>query len=108
MTHWQENKVSKIDKFLYGLKQAPNKWHEKFDNLIILNGYKVNQGEKFMYYNSENDTCTIIYLYVDCLLIFGSNLHAVNDVKSLLCKEFDMKYLIEANVILGIKLTRFE
>ncbi|PNX55775.1 hypothetical protein L195_g049405, partial [Trifolium pratense] len=44
----------------------------------------------------------------DDLLIFGSNLSAVNSVKSLLCKNFDMKDLGEASVILGIKITRSE
>ena len=41
-----------------------------------------------------------------CLLIFGSNIHVVNDVKSLLCNNFDMKDLGKASVILGIKITR--
>jgi len=31
----------KLDKSLYGLKQAPKQWHEKFDNLMILNEFKV-------------------------------------------------------------------
>ncbi|XP_050896655.1 uncharacterized mitochondrial protein AtMg00810-like [Lathyrus oleraceus] len=44
----------------------------------------------------------------DDLLIFGSNTHIINDVKSLLRNNFDMKDLGEARVILGIKITRFE
>ncbi|CAJ2651717.1 uncharacterized mitochondrial protein AtMg00810-like [Trifolium pratense] len=42
------------------------------------------------------------------MLIFGSNLSAVNNVKSLLGNNFDMKDLGEASVILGIKITRSE
>ena len=98
----------KLDKSLYGLKQAPKHWHEKFDNLIISNGFKVNESDKCIYYKSENNICTIICLYVDDLLIFGSNIHVVNNVKSLLCANFDMKDLGEAKVILGIKITRSE
>ncbi|CAL2270360.1 unnamed protein product [Prunus armeniaca] len=56
----------------------------------------------------ENNVCIVICLYVDDLLIFGSNIHAVNSVKSLLCANFDMKDLDDANVILGIKITRPE
>jgi len=48
----------------------------------------------------------IICLYVDNLLIFGSNIPAINFVISLLSKNFDMKDLREADVILGIKITR--
>jgi hypothetical protein len=106
--HGQEHKVCKLDKSLYGLKQAPKQWHEKFDNLMIVNGYKVNESDKCIYYKIEKGICTIICLYVDDLLIFGSNLSAVNAVKSLLGNNFDMKDLGEANVILGIKITRSE
>ncbi|RZB91995.1 Retrovirus-related Pol polyprotein from transposon TNT 1-94, partial [Glycine soja] len=104
--HGQEDKVYKLDKSLYGLKQAPKQWHEKFDNLIVSNGFKVNESDKCIYYKSVNNICTIICVYVDDLLIFGSNIHVVNNVKSLLCNNFDMKDLGEASVILGIKITR--
>lgn len=64
------------------------------------------ESDKCIYSKYENNTCTIICLYVDDLLIFGSNLNAITDVKSLLCHNFDMKDLGEADVILGIKITR--
>ena len=54
---------------------------------------------------TEDRLCTIICLYVDDMLIFESNLHVINDVKSILSENFDMKDLGEANVILGIKIT---
>ena len=44
--HGQENKVCKLNKSLYGLKQAHKERHEKFDNLMISNGYKVNESDK--------------------------------------------------------------
>lgn len=47
-----------------------------------------------------------MYLYVDDLLIFALDMDLVNDVKSFLCSKFDVKDLGEANVILGIKLTK--
>ena len=32
------------------------------------------------------------------MLIFGSNLHVINDVKSILCASFDMKDLGKSNI----------
>ena len=40
------------------------------------------------------------------MLIFGSNLQVINDIKSMLGANFDMKELGEANVILGIKIIK--
>ena len=71
-------------------------------------GFKVNKSDKCIYYKFENGLCTIVCLYVDDKLIFGSNLNVINDVKSMLCADFDMKDLGEANVILGIKITQSE
>jgi hypothetical protein len=45
-------------------------------------------------------------LYVDDILIFGTNIDVVNEVKSFLSKSFDMKDLGEADVILNIKLIK--
>ena len=50
--------------------------------------------------------CVVVCLYVDDLLIFASDLDLVRDVKNFLSSKFDMKDLGEANVILGIKLTK--
>lgn len=43
MDHGQESMLCKLDKFLYGLKESHKQWHERFDNLIISNGFKVNE-----------------------------------------------------------------
>ena len=48
----------------------------------------------------------IICLYVDDLLIFGSNMNVIDEAKNVLISHFDMKDLGEANFILGIKITR--
>ena len=48
----------------------------------------------------------IICLYVDDLLIFGSNMNVINEAKNVLKSHFDMKDLGETNFILGIKVTR--
>ena len=40
------------------------------------------------------------------MLIYGTNLQVVIETKSFLISKFDMKYLREAKVILGIKISR--
>ena len=48
----------------------------------------------------------ILCLYVDDILIFGTSLNVIKEVKDLLSNNFEMKDLGEADVILNIKLLR--
>ena len=42
----QEKKFCQLVKSLYGLKQAPMQWHEKFDSVMMTNGFKINECDK--------------------------------------------------------------
>jgi hypothetical protein len=50
----------------------------------------------------------ILCLYVDDILIFGISLDVINEVKTFLFQNFDMKDMGEADVILNIKLIKGE
>ncbi|KAL6348694.1 hypothetical protein AAG906_019428 [Vitis piasezkii] len=102
----KEKKVCKLVKSLYGLKQAPKQWHNKFDHVLVTNGYSINDAYKCIYSKYEDNTCVVICLYVDDMLIFGTSLEVVCETKKFLGPKFDMKDLGEAEVILGIKITR--
>jgi hypothetical protein len=102
----QERKVCKLVKSLYGLKQAPKQWHEKFDKVMLSNAYVINGANKCIYSKFNNSEVVIICLYVDDLLIFGTNLDIVHDTKRFLGSNFDLKDMGEANVILSIKILR--
>lgn len=102
-----ENKVCKLMKSLYGLKQAPKQWHQKFDEVVLSSGFVINQADKCLY--SKFDTHgkgVIICLYVDDMLIFGTDQDQVDETKAFLSSKFDMKDMGEADVILGIKIKR--
>ena len=102
----QEHKVCKLVKSLYGLKQAPKQWHEKFDKEVLEYGFRINESEKCLYYKENIGGCVILCLYVDDILIFGTDLEIVKEVKSYLSKKFDMKDLGEAKVILGMEIEK--
>ncbi|GJU80744.1 zinc finger, CCHC-type containing protein [Tanacetum coccineum] len=93
-----ENKVCKLIKSLYGLKQTPKQWHKKFDEVVLSNGYLLNQAYKCIY--SKFDKGVIICLYVDNMLIFGTDQVQVDLTKEFLLSRFSMKDMREADVIL--------
>ncbi|GKA72295.1 zinc finger, CCHC-type containing protein [Tanacetum coccineum] len=67
-----ENKVCKLIKYLYGLKQAPKQWNQKFDEVVLSNGYLLNQADRCVYSKfDESSKGVIICLYVDDMLIFA-------------------------------------
>src|SRR5438876_11451373 len=102
----QEGKVCKLLKSLYGLKQAPKQWHEKFDRTLKSVGFIVNETDKCVYYRFVGGEGVILCLYVDDILIFGTNLDMIEEVKSFLSHSFEMKDMGVADVILNIKLLR--
>jgi hypothetical protein len=96
-----KNKVCKLYKSLYGLKQAPKQWYEKFNLTLISAGFSINEADRCVYYYYGGGQEVILCLYVDDILIFGTSPDVINEVKTFLCQNFDMKDLGEADVILN-------
>uniref|UniRef100_A0A2N9H138 Reverse transcriptase Ty1/copia-type domain-containing protein n=1 Tax=Fagus sylvatica TaxID=28930 RepID=A0A2N9H138_FAGSY len=104
--HGHEKKVCKLVKSLYGLKQAPKQWHEKFDSVILSHGFKHNNADKCIYSKFTDCYGVIICLYVDDMLIFGTNMEGISKTKKYLTSRFKMKDLKEVDTILGIKVKK--
>nr|GEY25604.1 zinc finger, CCHC-type [Tanacetum cinerariifolium] len=97
-----EHKVCKLIKSLYGLKQAPKQWHQKFDDVVLSSGFHLNQSDKCVYSKfDDSGKGVIICLYVDDMLIFGTDQNQVDKTKKFLSSRFSMKDMGEADVILG-------
>nr|GEW69835.1 zinc finger, CCHC-type [Tanacetum cinerariifolium] len=101
-----ENKVLKLKKSLYGLKQAPKKCHDKFDKSILSNGFTHNLSDRCIYSKFTKDYGVIICLYVDDILIVGTNMEGINETKKFLSLCFQIKDMNEVDTILGIKVKR--
>nr|GEV39114.1 zinc finger, CCHC-type [Tanacetum cinerariifolium] len=100
-----ENKVCKLIKYLFGLKHAPKQWYQKFDEVVLSNCYLLNQADKCVYNKfDESGKGVIICLYVDDMLIFGTNQVYVNLTKKFLSFRFSMKDMGEVDVIIGIRI----
>ncbi|GKC14326.1 zinc finger, CCHC-type containing protein, partial [Tanacetum coccineum] len=98
---------SKLVKSLYGMKQAPKQWHQKFNEVMLSNGFLLNQSDKCVYSKFDGSgKCVIICLYFDDMLIFGTDQNQVDKTKKFLSSKFSMKDMGEADVILGIKIKR--
>ncbi|GKB28714.1 zinc finger, CCHC-type containing protein [Tanacetum coccineum] len=98
-----ENKMCKLIKSLYGLKQTPKQWHQKFDEVVLSNGYLLNQADKCVYSKfDKTGKGVIICIYVDDMLIFSTDQVQVDLTKEFLSSKFSMRDMGEADVIHGI------
>ncbi|GJS90390.1 zinc finger, CCHC-type containing protein, partial [Tanacetum coccineum] len=87
-------------------EEAPKQWHQRFNEVVLSNGYLLNQSDKSVYSKfDETGKRVIICLYVDDMLIFGNNQVQVDLTKEFLSSRFSMKDMGRgAYVILGIRI----
>ena len=69
-------------------------------------GYKRCHADHCCYLKSFDDCYIILLLYVDDMLVAGSNMLEINNLKKQLSKEFEMKDFGAANQILGMRISR--
>lgn len=94
--------VCKLNKSIYGLKKSPKCWNTTFDNLMKSEGYVRSENDHCLYSKCTNDSRLYILIYVDDLLILGTNRQEVNNLKVLLSNNFCMKDLGIISQYLGI------
>ncbi|KAG9455261.1 hypothetical protein H6P81_008165 [Aristolochia fimbriata] len=103
----KESWVCKLKRSLYGLKQAPRQWYLKFDRFMLYIGFARSNADHCVYLQRFNDGDYIILtLYIDDMLIAGTNMKKIDDLKKWLANQFSMKDLGEAKQLLGMQITR--
>ena len=74
---------------------------------VVSHRFRLNQADKCVYTKfDELGKGVIICLYVDDMLIFGTDQEQVDSTKEFLSSKFSMKDMGEADVILGIRIKR--
>ncbi|RVW91591.1 Copia protein [Vitis vinifera] len=88
-----EHKVYKLHKALYGLKQAPRAWYSRIDSHLIQLGFRRSENEATLYLKqNENGLQLVVSLYVDDMLVAGSNVRLLAKFKM---EMQDRKYVVD-------------
>lgn len=103
--NYNSDMILKLNK-LYGLKQASKCWHERFDNYIAKLGLKQSNSDQCLYILNNSNAHDIIYLllYVDDIIIAGSNMLKIGEIKYYLKEEFEMEDNGDLDYFLGLKI----
>ena len=91
---------------LYGLKQAPRNWNKNIVEHIKSMGFKQSILDNCLFVRNDGEETYLISLYVDDILIAGSNPSKIAEIKAEFTKRYEMKDLGELNYYLGMKVTR--
>ncbi|XP_019094441.1 PREDICTED: uncharacterized protein LOC109129883 [Camelina sativa] len=103
-----KNKVCRLRKSLYGLKQAPRCWFAKLTTALKDYGFVQSLADYSLFTYEQGAVRIHILIYVDDLIIAGSNEDATAKFKDYLASCFKMKDLGELKYFLGIEIARNE
>ena len=92
-----------LKKSLYGLKQSPRQWYKRFDSFVHSIGFKRSDFDHCLYFQHHNKDCVFLLLYVDDMLLIGSNVKMIDGIKLAFSSEFDMKDLGIAKKVWKLK-----
>eukprot|EP00253_Pinus_taeda_P005565 PITA_05565 len=95
--------VCRLKKSLYGLKQAPRAWYAKMDSFLLESGFSRCYSDNTVYTKKVGNSLIILVLYVDDLILTGSDPNLINHVKSSLKKKFEMTDLEHLHYFLGLQ-----
>ena len=57
----QTKEICMLVKLLYGLKHGPKQLHNKFDHVLVTNGFSINDANKCIYTKFDGNISVVIY-----------------------------------------------
>ncbi|KAJ9566607.1 hypothetical protein OSB04_002573 [Centaurea solstitialis] len=95
--------VCRLRKALYGLKQAPQAWFEKFSTTVLSLGFSASNYDSGLFTRTTDAGTILLLLYVDDMIITGSDSTGITLLKQSLSASFEMKDLGKLHYFLGLE-----
>jgi hypothetical protein len=89
----KEHKVLKLKKALYGLHQAPRAWNVKLDDTLLSLGFQRTPSEHALYVRQNGNVQLVVEVYVNGLIITGSDRDNIRSFKEEMAATFKMSDL---------------
>ena len=88
-------------------KQSPKAWFERFGKAVKSCGYCQSQADHTMFYKHNKDgKIVILIVYMDDIVLTGSDKEELERLKIRLAEEFEIKDLGALKYFLGMELAR--
>ena len=99
-------KVCSLRKSLYGLKQSPRAWFGKFSQAVEKFGLQKSKFDNSVFYWNSSLGIILLVVYVDDIVITGSDFTGISSLKSFFHGQFHTKDLRMLRYFLGVEVMR--
>jgi hypothetical protein len=100
------HQVCKLVKSMYGLKQASRKWYERLTSLLLHEGYKQSSSDYSLFTLQTDSSFTALLVYVDDVILAGTDLSEFTRIKGILDTQFKIKDLGPLKYFLGLEVAQ--
>ena len=80
----KKGRVCRFRKSLYGLKQSSRAWFSKFSQAVEEFGMQKSKSSHSVFYKNSNSSIIMLVVYVDDIVITGSDSNGISSIKSFL------------------------
>ncbi|KAL0641862.1 hypothetical protein Bca4012_102644 [Brassica carinata] len=98
--------VLRLKKAIYGLKQSPRAWYNKLSTTLNGRGFKKSELDHTLFTLTTPSGMIALLVYVDDIIITGSDKEGIIATKEFLKSMFEIKDLGEMKYFLGIEICR--
>lgn len=98
--------VRHLQRALYDLKQVPRAWFQRFSQFLLIIVFIASRADSSLFVYHSPHGVIYLLLYVDDMVITGSNSSMLRSLIDRLAKEFSMKDLGDLHYFLGIEVVR--
>ncbi|KAL0641875.1 hypothetical protein Bca4012_102599 [Brassica carinata] len=95
-----------MDKAIYGLKQSPRAWYNKLSTTLNGRGFRKSELDHTLFTLTTPSGMIALLVYVDDIIITGSDKEGIIATKEFLKSMFEIKDLGEMKYFLGIEICR--
>jgi Reverse transcriptase (RNA-dependent DNA polymerase)/gag-polypeptide of LTR copia-type len=99
------NHVCLLSKSLYGLKQSPRAWFHKLTSALLEFGFVASSYDPSLFVHHSKGQTTVLLVYVDDILLTGSNSAFLTSCLGFLQQRFAIKNLGNLHYFLGVQVS---
>ncbi|KAM3339401.1 hypothetical protein P3S68_029270 [Capsicum galapagoense] len=98
--------VCKLKQSLYGLKQDHRTWFDKFRSTLLQFSFEQRNYDSFLFLRKTSTGCVLLLVYVDDIIIIGTDSLLITSLQQQLKDSFHMKDLGTLTYFFGLEVHR--